>query len=151
VVLSPQSSAQSKTNTKHTRVQKGRKQGGKPALAGYRKACRGQEIVAPPFAKVSCQRERGAAISCPSLLQRIKIVLFIHLLLNHILYPNPARTPYQAWQAEEKTAAFPCTLCRCLGKRKLSQNSLFKADAYVRSVAKSGFWDCFCIKSPNRI
>ena len=35
-------------------------------------------------------------ISCPSLLQRIKIVLFINLLLNHILYPTVARTASDA-------------------------------------------------------
>jgi hypothetical protein len=62
-------------------------------MAGYRKACRGQEIVAPPFAKVGCQRERGATISCPSLFERIKMVLFLNLLLNHIFYPIPEMVP----------------------------------------------------------
>src|SRR5918999_67107 len=105
-------------NTKHIRVQKRGNKGEKSALSGYRKACRGQEIVAPRSRWQPTFAKGGATISCPSLLQRIKMVLFINHLLNHISYPTLARTPYQAWQAEEKTAAFPCTRCRCLGKRK---------------------------------
>ena len=76
-------------------------------MAGYRKACRGQEIVAPPFAKVGCQRERGATISCPSLFERTKMVLFLNLLLTHIAYPTLTRTPYQAWQANGKNSGLP--------------------------------------------
>jgi hypothetical protein len=61
----------------------------------------------PPFEKCLHRKGGGMTISCPSLLQRIKIVLFINLLLTHILHPTFAKTPYQAWQALGKNSGLP--------------------------------------------
>ena len=112
-------SAQSKTNTKHIRVQKGRKQGRKPDASGYRKACQGQEIVMPRLETSRTRRVGGMTISCPSLFKLNK---------DSTLYKSPAKSHFApnfrenalsgVASTRKKTAAFPCTLCRCLRKRK---------------------------------
>ena len=61
----------------------------------------------PPFEKCPHRKGCGMTIFLSFAFERIKIVLFIKLLLNHILYPTLARTPYQAWQAIGKNSGLP--------------------------------------------
>jgi hypothetical protein len=106
-VLSAQSKTEHQTSTSTKR--EGNK-GKSPAPRGLRKACQGQEIVAPSFVKVYCWHGCGATISCPSLFKRTKMVLFVNLLLNHIFYPHLRETPLRGGQAEEKGKG--CFTCR---------------------------------------